>query len=244
MPERHRRRLPLGKMQLSHHRPMLCLEEGSRRNHAAATLRRHSRREVASEGRREIVEADRTSMPPPITRRDDRYCGGSVERERKATVRYRQPPPCAAAVSPRTPVVAVGRCSRLTEERGVPPLPSATCRFFCPRHHRSSVGKLPMAELDSVVATPEKRGTPPQRHRRRLPLGKMQLSHHRPMLCLEEGSRRNHAAATLRRHSRREVASEGRREIVEADRTSMPPPITRRDDRYCGGSVERERKAT
>nr|GLL19902.1 hypothetical protein Itr_chr02CG14350 [Ipomoea trifida] len=93
MPERHRRRLPLGKMQLSHHRPMLCLEEGSRRNHAAATLRRHSRREVASEGRREIVEADRTSMPPPITRRDDRYCGGSVERERKATA----PPPSTAA---------------------------------------------------------------------------------------------------------------------------------------------------
>nr|GMD87008.1 BTB/POZ domain-containing protein At5g17580-like [Ipomoea batatas] len=38
---------------------------------------------------------------------------------------------------------------------------------------------------------------------------------------------------------------EGRRvEIVEADRTSMPPPIIRRDERYREGNGERERKAT
>nr|GLL25401.1 hypothetical protein Itr_chr04CG19690 [Ipomoea trifida] len=71
---------------------------------------------------------------------------------------------------------------------------SLLCRFTKPLH--------------PAVAT-SRRETMPERHRRRLPLGKMQLSHYRPMLCLEEGSRRNHAAATSRGHSRRKSRSQG-----------------------------------
>nr|GMD34286.1 hypothetical protein Iba_chr09cCG10610 [Ipomoea batatas] len=66
-----------------------------------------------------------------------------------------------------------------------------------------------------------------------------------PIAMLEAPPLRRCSASPLPLYLTATDEGEGRRvEIVEADRTSMLPPLTRRDERFREGNDERERRTT